>query len=185
MVIDIAGFGRWTNQGQLRARAVLGDAVRAGFRCAGVGWSRLVVEDRGDGMIVLVAASVPKTSLLDPVIPALTAAIHRHNSIASLSERLRLRVSIHAGEIHRHRRGWVGADLNLACRLVNGQPVYEQLRQSPQADVILVVSDLIYHGVVRHGYRGIDPASYIPTHIVAKEVDTQAWLHVPDPTVMA
>lgn len=181
VVVDIANFGRWTNQNQLRARAVLNKTVRAAFHEAGIGWSRLVVEDRGDGMIVLIPADVSKVNLLDPVIPSLATAIRRHNNVISTADRIRLRVSVHAGEIHRDRCGWAGADLNLPCRLVNAEPVYQQLRDSPEADLILVVSDLILHSVVRHGYRRIDPASYTPTQVITKEVNTRAWLHVPRP----
>jgi hypothetical protein len=41
------------------------------------------------------------------------------------------------------------------------------------------MAHLIYRAVVRHHYRGIDPAEYTPTHIQVKETDTLAWLHTP------
>jgi hypothetical protein len=182
MVIDTVGFGRRTNQDQIAARIVLHKTVRAAFRDAGIGRARLIIQDRGDGMIVLVPAAVSKVCLLDPLIPSLTKALRRHNAVMTTNERLRVKVSLHAGEIHRDSRGWVGADLNLACRLVNSEPVYQQLQRRPEADLVLIVSDLIAHSIIRHAYRHIDPASYTPTRITAKEVvDAWAWLHVPGP----
>jgi hypothetical protein len=180
VVIDIAGFGRWRNRAQLNARAVLNAMVRAAFRAAGIPWRKLAVEDRGDGMIVLVPAAVSKVDLLDPVLPHLTEALREHNTATEPELRIRLRVSVHAGEIHRDACGWVGTDLNLACRLVNSGPVYQQLRRSAHADLVLVVSDMIHHGVVQHGYRRINPASYKPINVVVKEIHAQAWVHVPD-----
>lgn len=176
LVIDVSGFGRLDNRMQLNLRAVLGASVRAAFRAAGVAWFRLAVEDRGDGMIVLVPARVSKLDLLDPVLPRLTAAVRAYNASAGTTARIRLRVSLHAGEVLRDAAGWVGADVNLACRLVNGEPVYQRLRADDGADVVLVVSDLIYQGVVRHGYREVDPGRFTPVRVLAKEVDVTAWL---------
>lgn len=41
---------------------------------------RLVVEDRGEGLIVLIPPSVSKVDLFDPLIPGLAAALRDHNS---------------------------------------------------------------------------------------------------------
>jgi hypothetical protein len=176
MVIDTAGSAKWHNQAQLQAREVLSAAVRAAFRHAGIEWANLAAEDRGDGMILLVPASVSKLDLLDPVVPRLAQAIGEHNAAVDPAFRIRLRIAVHAGELHHDQTGWVGSDLNTACRLVNGEAAYEQLNRRPEADLVLVVSELIYHGVVRHRYRDIDPSSYRPVVVRYKEVDTRAWI---------
>jgi hypothetical protein len=178
VVFDIAGSGRWDNLAQLRARAALDRMVRSAFRAAGVAWWRLVVEDRGDGMIVLVPATVSKVDVLDPMVPCLAAALHDYNSVVDPRLRIRLRVAVHAGEVLHAPSGWVGVDLNLACRLVSGEPLHQELSRSPRADLVLVVSDVIYQGVVRHSYRALDPARYTPVQVVLKEVDTRAWTQV-------
>lgn len=177
MVVDMLGSGRWPNPDQLSARSALADAVRSAFHAADIAWSRLAVEDRGDGKIVLVPADVSKVDLLDPVIPALAAAIHRHNTDSE--PRIRLRVALHAGEVHRDPYGWAGSDLTTACRLVNDTAVYGALTRHPWSDLVLVVSDVIYDSVVRHGYRTVDPDSYTPVDAAVKEFRARAWLHVP------
>lgn len=179
VVIDMAGFGQWTNRTQLRARAVLNTAIRSALHTAGIKPARLVVEDRGDGMVVLVSARFSKVCLIDPMIPALVATIRRHNA-GSPTHRIRLKVAVHAGEIHYDGSGWAGADLNLACRLVDSAPLSQHLRDNPDTDLILIVSDLIHSGVIRHGYRRIDPANYRSTRVAVKETDARAWLHVPE-----
>ncbi|GGP63571.1 hypothetical protein [Saccharothrix coeruleofusca] len=175
LVVDIAGFGRWSDPEQITAREVLAGAMKAGFRAAGVWWSDLAVQDRGDGMAVLVPAWVSKVDLLDPVLPHFVGLLRRHNDAVGPDPRIRVRVSLHAGEVHRDAHGWVGGDLNTACRLVDSDPLREHLAAST-GDAVLVVSDLIYQGVVRHAYRGLDPTSYHPVHIAVKEVRTTAWL---------
>jgi class 3 adenylate cyclase len=180
MVLDVAGFGRWDNSTQLVVRGVLNTAVREAFRGTGVRWSALAVEDRGDGAIILVPATVSKVDLLDPVIPSLVASIRRHNATVDPSLRIRLRISLHAGEVHQDATGWVGTDLNVACRLVSSAAVRRDLLQRPAADLLVVVSEVIYQGVVRHGYRRIVPDTYAPLHVLAKELSVRAWVHVPD-----
>ncbi len=178
MVLDVAGFGRLTNLAQLAVRTALNAALRGAFRGTGVRWSALAVEDRGDGAIVLAPPTMSKVELLDPVIPNLAARIGEYNA-AGPGPRIRVRVSVHAGEVHRDATGWAGTDLNVACRLVGNAAVSRYLLRRPAADVLVVVSDAVYHAVVREAYRRIDPATYEPVHIAIKELNTRAWVHVP------
>jgi hypothetical protein len=175
VVLDIAGSSRWHNQAQLHARRVLMAAVRTASRAAAM--TDPAVEDRGDGMILLIPASVSKVDILDPFIPRLAEELHQHNHMVDPLLHIRIRVAVHAGELHRDEHGWVGTDLNTACRLVNADQLYAQLRHSPARPLALVVSDLIYQGVVRHHYRTINPHSYLPIRVIAKELDTRAWIH--------
>lgn len=178
VVIDMAGSGQWDDLAQLRARAALDEMVRVAFRAADIAWHTLVVEDRGDGMIMLVPATVSKVDIFDPVVPSLSAALREYNATTGQAPRIRLRVAVHAGEVLRGRFGWVGTDLNHTCRLVNSQPLYRELTRS-HADMVLVVSDVIHQAVVRHGHRGIDPSEYTPVHVAVKEVKARAWVHTP------
>jgi hypothetical protein len=107
-----------------------------------------------------------------------TRRIRGHNTSSVGQPRIRLRVALHAGELHDDPQGWAGTDLIAACRLVNGDPVYRQLRTNPWADLVLVVSEQIYHGVVEHGYRDIDPADYQPVEVSVKEFHARAWLQL-------
>ncbi|GAA2977683.1 hypothetical protein [Actinokineospora diospyrosa] len=175
VVLDMVGSSRWDDPGQLRARAALQSVVRGAFRRAGIPWWRLVVADRGDGMLILVPPSVSKVDLLDPLVPALSSRLGEYN--AGARTRIRLRVAIHAGEVLRADTGWIGTDVNLACRLVDGEPLYAELARS-SSDLVLVVSERIHDAVVRHGYRGIDPSAYVPVRIVVKESDVRASLLV-------
>src|SRR5438067_347674 len=76
IVIDVAGFGRRTDLAQLHTRVRLDDVVRAALRASGIPRSRVAFEDRGDGMILFVLATVSKAKLLDPFIPQLKACLH-------------------------------------------------------------------------------------------------------------
>jgi class 3 adenylate cyclase len=179
IVIDIAGYGHRDDLAQIRARAGLDRLVRTAFQEAGVSWRRLAVKDRGDGMIVLIPATMSKAALLQPFIPRLSALLRDVNRRDRPDHRLRVRVALHAGEVVLH--GWAGTDLNLACRLVDAPPLRQELVRRPQAELVLIVSEVIQRAVIRHGHRGVDPAAYRPVDISVKEVVTSAWLYSPEP----
>ncbi|GAA0248208.1 hypothetical protein GCM10010492_55010 [Saccharothrix mutabilis subsp. mutabilis] len=175
VVFDVAGFGRLDNRAQLRVREALRGVVRGAFRAAGVRWWRLAVADRGDGLILVVPPSVSKAVLLDPLVPRLVAGL------AARPEGVRLRMAVHAGDLDRDRHGWTGTDLVTACRLVDSPELYRRLADRPDADLVVVVSDAVHRAVVRQGYGGLRAADFDPVRVVLKEVDEQAWVHVPDP----
>lgn len=178
MVIDVCGFGRLDNRAQSEVRVALNAIVRRTFRRAGLRWS-LSVEDRGDGMILLVPATKSTVRLLDPVVPMLAREVRRHNTTGG--PRMRLRISLHVGVVDRVAIGWVGSDLITACRLVDSPAVRRYLRQRPESDVVVAVSDVVYTGLVAHRYRHLDPTTYEPLHVSVKELNTRAWVHIPRP----
>ena len=175
VVVDIAGSSRWDNLAQLRARTALTRMMRAAFRAAGVAWWRLSSQDQGDGWLFIVPPGVSKADLLDPFVPRLVAELREYNTLVAPAWRIRLRLAVHAGELLRAGMRWVSEDVKLACRIVDGEPLYEHLAYG-DSDLAVVVSERIHDGVVRHGYRGIDPAGYAPVRIKVKEVDVMAWL---------
>ncbi|SEF28926.1 hypothetical protein SAMN05421837_104395 [Amycolatopsis pretoriensis] len=175
LVVDMAGYGELNNRGQLQARAILNKSMNAAIRTIGLTQASLAIHHRGDGMLMVVPPTISKADLLDLLLPRLARTIHAANADPA-GNRVRLRVAVHAGELIQDATGWFGTDLNLACRLVDAEAAYARLRASTESDVVLIVSDVIYQGVIRHGYYGLDPADYQRVRVRAKEVDATAWL---------
>lgn len=169
------------------ARTAVREAVYALFQdacaAASVPWSECELNDRGDGAIVVVSSAVSKVLLLDPLFSCLLSALTEHNRRAALAERIRLRVALHAGEVTRDSHGLSGnADVILACRLLDSAQLRTTLGNTG-GPLAVIVSDTIYSGIVRHRYRGIDPAEYHPVSVTVKKTTANAWIHVPgDPT---
>jgi hypothetical protein len=44
---------------------------------------------------------------------------------------------------------------------------------------VLLVTDRIHQGVVKHGLSGIDPATYRPVDPTVKGTRVRAWVHIP------
>ena len=132
VIIDVENFGdpARTNTNQLAVREGMYEALRQSFAQAGISWDSCVAEDRGDGVMVLVSPEVPKSWLVSVVPIRLAAMLAEHNAACEVQERIRLRMALHAGEVHRDAHGWAGASLNRAFRLIDAPACREALRGS-------------------------------------------------------
>jgi class 3 adenylate cyclase len=132
----------------------------------------------GDGILTLVhpADDVPKTLLLDTVVPTLEHLLTEHNAHYP-HHRLRLRAAVHAGEIHYDRHGSFGEAQDLTFRLLNSPELKSALRES-SAPLALVVSDTIYQSIIRHGYDSIDQHTFrSPVTVRMAARHHQGWIH--------
>ena len=139
----------------------------------------ITVEDLGDGYRLLLPAAVTPMDALDPFIPNLATELRLHRAASSAVNRLRLRVAVHTGLLHPEPGGtWTGTPMRELARLLDADAARRVLRETPEADLVLVVSQLLYDTVVQHGYT-LDPAAFRPIRLQAKETDEKAWLHIP------
>jgi hypothetical protein len=101
VVVDVEGFGdpRRTSRNQVAVRDGLWRAAKRAFRQAGIRWAGCHREDRGDGVLILAPAHVPKGRFVDALPRALVTALEEHNRGCSADERMRLRMAVHAGEV--------------------------------------------------------------------------------------
>jgi hypothetical protein len=141
--------------------------------------------DRGDGVLVLIRPcdDVPKTVLLDQLIPLLTTLLAEYNAdVADPTLRIRMRAVVHAGEVHADGRGFYGAAIDIAIRLLDSPSVKRALKEAA-APLVLVISDEIYSGIVCHGY--LDADTYFPlARVCVANKWHRGWVHVPSPVVL-
>jgi hypothetical protein len=141
--------------------------------------------DRGDGILALIhpVDQAPKALLLTRVIPALHRLIaERNDSLPRTSQpqrQLRLRVVVHAGEVHYDASGCFGEALDLAFRLLDAVQVKKALRAA-SGPLALVVSEDIHRSVIRHGYDGIDQRAFRPlARVQIAGHRHTGWIHIP------
>ncbi|MET7302883.1 hypothetical protein [Embleya sp. NPDC005575] len=179
LVLDVERFGRRSDVTQEWVRGRLYELLHSALESAGIAWDACVVEDRGDGAILLIPANVPKEDLTDLFIDRLHAGLRNHDRHASDEARIRLRVSLHAGDVVQDIRGWSGSAINTACRLVNADPLREVLAAAERACLALIVSRSWHEAVVVPERGGLESSAYGEVHVSAKEVDETAWVYVP------
>jgi class 3 adenylate cyclase len=141
--------------------------------------------DRGDGLLALIhpADQASKPILLNRAIPALSQLLADHNASLPSSDhpslQLRLRVVMHAGEVHYDDNGCFGEALDIAFRLLDAPGTKKALRAADDS-LTLVISDDIYRTIVRHSYDGIDPHAFRPlirVHVAGHRY--AGWVHTP------
>jgi tetratricopeptide (TPR) repeat protein len=179
LAVDVEGFGdpARTNADQVAVREQLYGALTNACAAAGVPWDECDHEDRGDGVLVVIPPSVPKAVLPDALTRSLAAELVAHNDTnGTARRRIRLRMAIHAGEIHYDEHGVAGRAVNLAFRLLEATELKAALARSSSV-LALIVSDWFFDEVVWQS----DPdgrVAYERIRVVAKETDTVAWIRV-------
>ena len=179
VVVDVVSFTRpdRDNVDQLAIRAALYETLCDAFEDSGIPWRQTVREDRGDGVLIFVSAEVSKVLLLGRMPARLAELLERGNTGRSARQRFRLRVVVHAGEVHHDAHGYAGYDVNLAFRLVDARPLREAMEHSTAA-VGLIVSEGVHDGVLRHGYGGLDAAAYEQVRVQVKSADVPGWIQL-------
>jgi hypothetical protein len=142
VVFDVERFGdhRRTNSHQRAVREGLYRSVSKAFGQSGLPWRREDREDRGDGIFVLVPPEFPKSLLVELLPSALVAELTAHNRTHRDEERIRLRMSLHAGEILYDEYGPTGEAVNWAFRLIDAEPLKTELARSPGVLAIIASS---------------------------------------------
>lgn len=180
LLFDIEKFGQRDDVEQQSLRRMLYSVTHETLDAAGVGPDRWV-EDRGDGLIVLISPEVSKVRVLRALLTETPALLRANNRLASSSTQIRVRVVLASGEVATQeiggaRGGLVGWDLNQAFRLLDGGPLRTALA-ARGSESVLCVSESVYQGTVRHGYPGVPAEEFHRISVPGKEGPVTAWLH--------
>jgi tetratricopeptide (TPR) repeat protein len=151
------------------------------FSRAGVSWADCDHEDCGDGVLALIPPFVPKSVLVESLPGELVRALRRYNGRHQVEQQIRLRLALHAGEIHYDDHGVAGRAVNLAFRLLEARALKEAVARTAHC-LAIITSSWFFEEVVWHSLRA-DRARYRPVRVAVKETETTAWIWVPDAPV--
>ena len=180
LALDVENFSTRRDPVQKRVRAAMYRALTSAMERAGIAAADTVTEDRGDGVLMLVGPTVSPLLIAGPLVDELDKELREYAEQTNAEHAMRLRLALHQGLAARDERGWSGDAVNTACRLVDAQQLRDALTAAPSAHLVFAVSGEVYHAVIRHGHRGIDPAAYLPCTITTKHGETiSGWITVP------
>ncbi|MGJ5753969.1 hypothetical protein FB563_2115 [Streptomyces puniciscabiei] len=181
LLLDIERFSDRDDVEQAYLRRMLYDITDRTLERAGIDETQRLRADRGDAVLALIDANASVTTLLRVLLKEVPAELHAVNRMASRSAQIRLRGVVATGYVAVDELdGWVGSDLNHACRLLDAGLLRDALRERSD-DFALCVSDALYAGVVRHDHPGIPAAEFRPVTVGSKNGPLKAWLHGPLP----
>ncbi|MFD7572377.1 hypothetical protein ACFV6U_17905 [Streptomyces sp. NPDC059810] len=174
---DICGSGTLDLAEKKHQRAAMYAAFDDAYSSVGVEPGTFHQEDRGDGILVALRPDVPPTLMVGRWIDTLYESLRAHNQ--GRVRPLRLRIGMNAGLVTQDRHGLVGRAVDLAARLCDSAPAKRIMNETPEIDLVVVVSDWLYGNVVADGGRYVEPDHYRSARIRSKETDEAAWFHVP------
>jgi hypothetical protein len=177
LFFDIAAFGdpKRDNDIQMFARDGLYQILRRTFAQTGLAQAWYYRQDYGDGVL----AVLQPTAAIDSIasLPAwLQREIQRYNKCASEAARIQLRAVLHIGPIYWDDHGVCGDTLIHAARLIDAQPIKDELAAA-DADLVFAVSEPVYGAVIRHSPQPGN-LSYRQIRARVKESQFNAWITV-------
>ncbi|GHF67015.1 hypothetical protein [Streptomyces thermodiastaticus] len=181
LLLDIERFSDRDDVEQSYLRRMLYDITDRALQHAGIDQTQRLRADRGDSVMELIDASAPVTTLLRTLLTDVPAQLRTVNRMASRAAQMRLRGVVASGYVAvDDQGGWVGSDLNEACRLLDADVLRQALRERAE-DLALCVSDAVYAGVVRHNHPGIPAEEFHRVTAESKNGPLTAWLYGPAP----
>ncbi|MEU6180546.1 hypothetical protein [Streptomyces coeruleorubidus] len=180
VLLDIEDFSLRPVTAQATLHEELYHVVEFALARAGLDLDRCLVQDRGDGVLILVPSGTSPTRLLRELVRGLEDALVEHRGKYNDDHRMRLRAGLHQGVVIQQGERWTSDAINDLARLVDAKPVKQVLARARRAHLVLVVSEEIHRSVVLGRFPGIDPAAYLPADFVTKHDEPRrGWVTVP------
>jgi hypothetical protein len=178
VAVDVAGFGRHArnNTNQVRVRDGMYGAIEHAFVSVGIPWTSCDQWGTVDGVLVLVPAEISKTLFVNYLPDALVKELTIHNRTHPPSEKIRMRLALHAGEISYDSHGAAGAAITNTCRLLESGTLKLAHAQS-SAVLAIISSDWFYDEVIRHSELSRSE-SYWPHSVMDAATMTRAWVRL-------
>ncbi|WP_181804138.1 hypothetical protein [Streptomyces shenzhenensis] len=180
--IDIAGFNRADRSDLVGIvmRRTIYDALQRGLDSAEIPPECYELLDRGDGIMTVLGPPADIAGLVRTAVPTLAAALHAYNKLAHQAHRIRLRATLHCGQVVRDAHGYTGRDISHAFRLLDSPELRTALAES-KADMVVAVSDTVRRLMPADSARH----ALAPVHVTTKESSAQAWFTevTPDPAL--
>ncbi|RST11103.1 collagen-like protein [Streptomyces sp. WAC05374] len=181
LLLDIEKYSDRDDVEQAYLRRMLYGISDSALESAGIDETLRLRADRGDSVMELIDANASVTALLRALLTEVPVQLRAVNRMASSSAQIRLRAVLATGYVAVDALdGWVGSDLNHACRLLDAELLRAALRERAN-DFALCVSEGVHAGIVRHGHPGIPAEDFHPITVTSKNGPLRAWLHGPVP----
>lgn len=177
---DIERYSGRGTRGEFAAQRRLAEILDFALQECGVPPGEAEIQEQGDGGLALLptGGTVDDPRLIVGLINALHQGLTQMNEDLVEDARIRLRVGMDEGVVHRAAHGFAGPAVIGSCRIRDSDPVRSALARS---DALLVVAaaDGLYQDVLSHGYHGLPASAFTPASIQAKSFAGKAWIYLP------
>lgn len=131
LAIDIVGFGDLDRDDRIREHLHqrMHEMLRSAIACTGIDPAGCYFEDRGDGAIALLPGPDSLPENLEPLIEALHRELVNHNHASRFEAAIRLRVSVHVGDVTHDQHGLVSPEVIHLFWLLDSPPPRDAVKR--------------------------------------------------------
>ncbi|WP_283136992.1 tetratricopeptide repeat protein [Rhizohabitans arisaemae] len=180
VMVDIVGWSTRKIPGQIRAQLDLADILDQASTKAALDRTLWARQDQGDGELALLPANLDDSVVIADLVREIVIALRQTNQHLSESARIRLRLSFASGLILPGATGFAGNAVIEAARLLNSAPAREAVELYPSADLVLIVSNYLYHDVIAHDFRDLRSDDFWQAEFHHRDRRFEPWLWVSD-----
>ena len=170
---DMAGFSS-SNRTAADRKFIRGELLAMTRQALGPLWGACWHEDRGDGHLIVVPASIPTAEVLECLAMALPPRLRAHNRIHREPTQITLRVAVEVGPVEKDQSGVSGDAIIDASRMVEA-PDFKLAMAAQGAHFGIIVSPFVHRAhVVSRG----DMNAYAKVRVRVKETRRSAWMQL-------
>ncbi|GAA1314975.1 hypothetical protein [Saccharothrix xinjiangensis] len=175
---DLRSYGSADDRLQRELQELLVRSLDRAGEAAGLDRSTWARQPKGDEEWAVLPAGTPDHLVVDRYVRALDAELASVNAYRVPHARLRLRMAVHFGAATEGANGYPGQDAVLVSRLMDSAAARAALEQT-DADLVVVLSDLVFTSVVAAGYTTLRPEDFREVEVRVKTFTGRGRLWIP------
>jgi class 3 adenylate cyclase len=179
ILVDIVDYGARTRGDQDRRtiRVALYQIVQGTFADADFWLRDCHLEDRGDGILLVIPPPVPTSSVVNHILGDLVDLLRQHNELTTEATRIQMRIALHVGPVVSDAHGVDGRAIIYTARLLEASALKEDVAQSG-ADLGFITSDFVYDTIIQPSSGPVDPGAYRHLQSQVKNDPIHAWVYL-------
>ncbi len=177
---DLRRYGAADDQLQRELQELLVRSLDRAGAAAGLDRSKWHRQAKGDEEWAVLPPDSPEHVVVDGYVRALNAELSSANRYRVPEARARMRLAIHHGAVSEGANGFPGQDSVLVSRLLNSKPAHIALEEFPEADLVVVLSEVVYSTLVLAGRTTLRPTDFRRVEVVEKTFEGHGWMWIPD-----
>ncbi|MFI9811164.1 hypothetical protein [Saccharothrix variisporea] len=182
---DLRRYGAADDQLQRDLQDLLVRTLDKAGAAAGLDRSTWVRQPKGDEEWAVLPSDTPELKVVDQYVRALNSELAAANRYRVPEARARLRLAIHHGAVVDGANGFPGQDSVLVSRLLNSKAAHLALDRFPDADLVVVLSEIVYSTSILPGHTTLRATDFRRIEVREKTFTGHGWMWIPNGDVHA
>lgn len=178
---DARAYSSRDAPGQMQLQKALVETLAEACRKADLDRAQWIRQEQGDGELALLPPGIDEAWTLNGLVRELRSCLFHYNRDKHEDARLRVRLAAHEGIVYAAENGFAGEAVVTVARLCDAEPAKRALDENPHADLVLIVSERIFHDVIDQNLHELlaDDFGEVEVSHPQKGFQERAWVALP------